>query len=643
VQQDARAVNGREPIPDRKRRQIKAIWRLCLLLAATLLFHVPANAAVPGAKRVVILHSFGNDFRPWGYYARTIRSELTNQSRWPLDILDHSLVTARSSDENPDIPFVEYLSALYSTQRPDLIICIGAPAAAFVQRYRSRLFPTAPMLLTAVEQRRIRFESLTGNDAVVAVRHDFTASMLTILRVLPDTKDIVVINGVSPNEKFWLGEMQRELKPLEDRVRFHWFEDTPYEIILKRAASLPHGSAIFWHLMNVDAAGVSFEGNAGLKQLYDVANAPIFSYDDSFFGREIVGGPMHAVSETSRETASVAVRILGGEPAGSIKTAPIGYATPKFDWRELQRWKIAENGLPAGSLIDFRDPSAWEKYRWQVAFVCAVVVLQAMLIAGLLYERRRRHVAEVEARRRMAELAHFNRYSMAGELTASIAHELNQPLGSILVNTETAALMLASPSLDAAELKEILSDIKRDNQRAGEVIRRLHSLLKRVPFEIQELDLNDAVADTMDIVSGLLHAREVSVVSAVSPGIMLVRGDRIQLQQVVLNLIVNAADAMAHLEKSQRKIVVRTAQNSDLAEIEIVDNGPGIPVEKLGEVFEPFYTTKLNGMGMGLSIARTIVEAHDGEISVRNEAARGACFRITLPLARNFFRQAARP
>jgi signal transduction histidine kinase len=124
---------------------------------------------------------------------------------------------------------------------------------------------------------------------------------------------------------------------------------------------------------------------------------------------------------------------------------------------------------------------------------------------------------------------------------------------------------------------------------------------------------------------------------------MLVRGDRIQLQQVVLNLIVNAADAMAHLEKSQRKIVVRTAQNSDLAEIEIVDNGPGIPVEKLGEVFEPFYTTKLNGMGMGLSIARTIVEAHDGEISVRNEAARGACFRITLPLARNFFRQAARP
>jgi hypothetical protein len=126
VQQDAKAVNGGKPIPDRKRRQIKTVWCLCLLLSVILLLHVPANAAVPGAKRVVILHSFGSDFRPWGEYARAIRSELTRQSRWPLDIQDHSLVTARSSDENPEIPFVEYLSALYSTHRPDLIICIGA-------------------------------------------------------------------------------------------------------------------------------------------------------------------------------------------------------------------------------------------------------------------------------------------------------------------------------------------------------------------------------------------------------------------------------------------------------------------------------------------------------------------------------------
>jgi signal transduction histidine kinase len=255
-----------------------------------------------------------------------------------------------------------------------------------------------------------------------------------------------------------------------------------------------------------------------------------------------------------------------------------------------------------------------------------------MLIAGLLYERRRRQFAEVDARQRMAELAHVNRYSMAGELTASIAHELNQPLGSILVNTETATLMLDLPSLDVNELKEILSDIKRDDQRAGEVIRRLRSLLKRAPFETKEIDLNEAVGESIDLVSGLVHAREVTVSSALAPGVLPVRGDRIQLQQVLLNLIVNAADAMAHLDKSQRQIVVRTARNSDAAEIEIADSGPGILAGKLNEVFEPFYSTKPNGMGMGLSIARTIIEAHDGQISAENRTGQGALFRIRLPL-----------
>ena len=301
------------------------VWRLCLLLAAVLCFAAEASSADRDAKRVVILHSFGNDFRPWGEYARQIRSELTRQTRWPLDILDHSLVTARSGDEDPEGPFVEYLSALYAKHPPDLIICIGAPAASFVQRHRARLFPAVPMVMTAVEQRRIRFDRLTENDAVVAVKHDFAASFDTILRVLPQTTNIVVINGTSPNEEFWLGEMKKEAGPFEDRVRFLWFEDMPYESILKQAASLPQHTAIFWHLMNVDAAGVVYEGDSGLNKLYAVANAPIFSYDDGFFGQEIVGGPMHSVSDGSRNAVAVAVRILGGESAGTIKTPPSGY------------------------------------------------------------------------------------------------------------------------------------------------------------------------------------------------------------------------------------------------------------------------------------------------------------------------------
>ena len=147
-----------------------------------------ARAAEP--KRVMLLHSFGRDFKPWSEYAKAIREELDRQSPWPLDITEHSLVTARSSDEDPEVPFVEYLRALFAKRPLDLIVSIGAPAAAFVQRHRQRLFATTPMVFTAVEQRRVQYSILTANDAVVAVRIDYLAAIENILRVLPDTKNV---------------------------------------------------------------------------------------------------------------------------------------------------------------------------------------------------------------------------------------------------------------------------------------------------------------------------------------------------------------------------------------------------------------------------------------------------------------------
>jgi hypothetical protein len=250
-------------------------------------------------KRILLLHSFGRDFKPWSDFTRAIRAELDRQSPWPLDLSEHSLITARFSDENPEVPFVDYLRALYAKQRLDLIVSIGAPAAAFVQRHRQQLFATTPMVFTAVEQRRVQYSLLTANDTVVAFAHDFRAVFLNILRVLPDTATVAVVNGNSSNENFWLEEMRRETKRFENRISFIWYSDLSFEEILKHAAALPPQSAIFWHLMNVDAAGVVHEGDRALTRLHAVANAPIFSHNDAFFGRAIVGGPMHSVSEGS--------------------------------------------------------------------------------------------------------------------------------------------------------------------------------------------------------------------------------------------------------------------------------------------------------------------------------------------------------
>src|SRR5262245_3437209 len=160
-----------------------------------------ASAAEP--KRVLLLHSFGREFKPWSDYAISIRRELDRQSPWPLDVTDHSLVSARYSDDDPEVPFVEYLGALFANHPPDLVVSIGAPAAGFVQRHRQRLFTTTPMIFTAVEQRRVQFSNLTANDTVVPVRIDYLAAIKNILQVLPDTNNVTVVVGTSPIEKFW--------------------------------------------------------------------------------------------------------------------------------------------------------------------------------------------------------------------------------------------------------------------------------------------------------------------------------------------------------------------------------------------------------------------------------------------------------
>jgi signal transduction histidine kinase len=356
-----------------------------------------STAAAAEPKRVMLLHSFGQDVKPWSEYAKAIRAELARQSPWPLDLYEYSLVTARFNDENPEVPFVAYLGALFAKHPLDLIVSIGAPAAGFVQRHRQQLFATTPMLLTVVDQRRVQYSVLTANDAVVAVAINYFGAIENILRVLPNTKTVAVVVGNSPIEKYWKEEIGNEAKPFANRISFIWYDDLSFEDVLKHAAALPPQSAIFWELMVVDAAGVSHEEGRALTRLHAVANAPIFSYTDAFFGREIVGGPHVPVLEVGRQSAEAAVRILAGEKPRDIKILPIGFGTPKYDWREMRRWGISESLLPPGSEIHFRNPTVWEQYRAQMIAVSAAILAQAALIAWLLYERQQRRRSEAAA------------------------------------------------------------------------------------------------------------------------------------------------------------------------------------------------------------------------------------------------------
>jgi signal transduction histidine kinase len=602
-------------------------------LAVIVVIFAAMSPAAAEPKRVLLLHSFGANFAPWVSISGYFREQLFKLSSDKIDLYEASLEGARFREAVDERSMVDYLASLFGSRKLDLIVTMGGPAALFIQKYRTEFFQSTPLVMGAVELRLIDGNKLTLNDAPVPVALDFKDWINDTRRVRPDTKHIAWVIGASPLERFWAGELRRASQQFGDKISFEWFDNLRFEDMLKRVAELPPHSALYYVSLFVDSAGVPLDRDLALPRLRAATNAPIFSYIDSYFGSGIVGGSMLSGEEVGLRMAEASVRILRGELPADLKIPPIVPGPPRYDWRELQHWNIREARLPAASTISFREPKAWEQYRWEIVLVSAILLGQAALISSLLFERRRRQVAEVLARQRSAELAHINRYSMAGELTATIAHELSQPLGAIITNIETAELIINSSDPDLSEIKEILADIRRDDERASEVIVRLRSLLKKTPFAPKPVDLNDVARDTVRFLSALAVGRAVGLVNQISDASFPIKGDPILLQQVIVNLIVNAMDAMSAMPNAEKRVNLSTARDGNSGVISVSDTGPGIAADKLKAVFEPFFTTKPQGMGMGLAIARTIVEAHGGQLLAGNKAGGGAVFYIKLPLA----------
>jgi two-component system sensor kinase FixL len=236
-----------------------------------------------------------------------------------------------------------------------------------------------------------------------------------------------------------------------------------------------------------------------------------------------------------------------------------------------------------------------------------------------------------EAHEARNELVHLSRAAILGELAGALAHELNQPLAAILANARAGQRLLEREAIDVKELREILDDVAADDRRAGEVIRRLHALLKKGDLQPRPLDLNEVVIDVLELMHSDLIQRSVLVDARLAPALPTVVADPVQLQQVLLNLFINGCDAMSEQDRADRRLTVATTQQvGGAVRIAVADSGTGIPVDKLDRVFEPFYTSKDQGLGLGLSICRSIVRAHGGRLWAANNPQGGATFYVEL-------------
>jgi PAS domain S-box-containing protein len=259
---------------------------------------------------------------------------------------------------------------------------------------------------------------------------------------------------------------------------------------------------------------------------------------------------------------------------------------------------------------------------------------EGLCVLASIIDISERKLAELETARQRNALAHLSRVTMLGELSGSLAHELNQPLTAILSNAQAAQRFLAGDDVDLAEVREIISDIVAEDKRAGEIIRRLRLLLKKgeAQHHAGDIDINNVVQDVLRLMRNDFINQNVAVTTELGENLPAVTGDRIQLQQVILNLVLNACEAMTDCDSSECRLLIASKLENSAVHISVSDRGGSIPEEKMEHVFEPFFTTKAEGMGLGLSVCQSIIKAHRGKLWATNNADRGVTFHFSLPV-----------
>jgi signal transduction histidine kinase len=584
-----------------------------------------APAALAGeARHVLVLYSNHRLLPANLEFEAGLRETLANSTELSAEFLDYP----RFDGESYIRALALFLNEKYARRPPTVLVVGGEGALGFLLRHRAELFPRVPVVHAAVARSFLSSLPPLPADVVgVPIQYDFPGSIALALRWHPRARRLVVVTGSSAQDRALEAELRGEVARFQDRATVEFLAGLPTSAVLDRLGALGGDAVVFTPGYFEDGAGHQFVPREAARLMAAAAAAPVYGPFDTFIGTGIVGGSMPSFAAMGRQAGEIANALLAGVAPAALRLPALMPPTVNVDWRQVRRWGIDANAIPGDAIVRFKAPTFLEAHRNEVIVAVAVFLLQAGLIAWLLVERRHRRLANLAVQQQRFELAHAARLAVAGELTGAIAHEINQPLGAILSNADTADLLLASGADRRDELRAILADIRRDDLRASAVIQRLRALLAKQAVERQPFDLNGAVREMEPVLQPEARRRGVALEVRPAATAAILIGDRVQIQQVLLNLVLNALDAVNGLPEARRAVAVSVERDADRLALVVRDRGQGIAPEHLPKLFDSFFSTKRQGMGLGLSIARTLVEANGGRIWAEPGSGEGAVFR----------------
>ena len=612
--------------------QLWGVARALTTALALFCIALPLQAAEKEA-RVLMLYGLDPYLPPFLAMDKAMRERLAGETDRRVIFFSESLDSQRFAMETLEPELAALFKKKYNALRIDVVVAISRTALDFFERHAEQLWPGARVVYVGFLGYEFKPSALPPGASAVLSILDVAGTIDIARRLQLGARRIVVVSGVAEIDRRADQQAREALAKLDERIPVEFLSGLPLPELEARVAAEPPDSVVIYLAQFRDRDGRPYEPHEVLRAVVKASRAPVYGAAETLLGLGAVAGSVASYETRGQLIGEQVRRALAGGPPDPSRTVLAAPNRCVADARALRRWSLDERRLPSGCEIRFKDVPIWRQYWWQIGLTLAIVVGQAMLIVALFSQRRRRRLAEQAEQAQRAVLARASRLALAGELTGAIAHEINQPLGAILANADAGDLMLDSGADRREELRAILADIRRDDLRASEVIRRLRDLLGKQKFERKQFDLNEVVSDLESIMRAEAQRRGVVLEIRRAPETLTIVGDPVQIQQVLINLVLNAMDAVGDESEARRTVVVSVAKGETGAVLAVRDRGRGIAPEHRTKLFESFFSTKRNGMGLGLSITRTIVEAHGGRIWAESGPDEGTVFQVELPLA----------
>jgi signal transduction histidine kinase len=605
---------------------------LILLFAAISCLPGARSATAVATKRVLVLYS--NSRLAPGNVAidRGLSAALMSNTDHSVRIYSEFLDRPEFSGDAYEELVTSYLHGKYATSPPDAFVVVSDDAFTFIVRHRAQLFPGVPIVHAGVSTASLRtIDPLPADIVGVPNDYDAAGTITQALRWHPAARRLIIVTGASSRDRIVEARVRSEVPAVVGRITVEFWAALPVAVLVNRLRNLGSDAVVFTFGFFQDGDGIEFIPRDAAAIIARASSAPVYGSSDTYIGTGVVGGRMPSFEDIGKQAGEIVKALFAGTPPTSLRLPSVTPTALHIDWRQAQRWGISAAMIPAGAIVHFKPPTFWEAYRTATITALAIFFIQTVLIAALYFERRRRSVAELTTQELNTQLAHASRLAVAGELTAAIAHEINQPLGAVQANADAADMLLSSGADRREDLVRIVARIRHDIARASDVIRRLRTLLAKHEPERHPFDAGLAMTDVAMILRPEAERRKVTLDARSAPTSIHVAGDQTQIQQVLINLVLNAMDAVANLPESRRRVEVFVNRRDGNVLITVQDRGHGIAPEHLPKLFESFFSTKQRGMGLGLSIARSIVEAHGGRIWAETREVSGTTFHVELP------------